>query len=213
MLCAPAFSYFTFLFLYNYEKERKLKKGETEKKKRRATTKTKYHLVCNNYFRHVFFHDPQNSSLMWKNAHAYADKFAYKAFLFLNQDKGKKKGKGKNKATNNNNQGRNECKQETQQGQAIANTIQTAADARMTTASIVASNKMRNPENVKALKPEIKKETPKSSFSGIKLNSTPGTLPPVEKQKKNVPSSKGAVPRRKITPQGPPQVSKLRKYS
>ena len=146
---------------------------------------------------------------MWKNAHAYADEFAYKAFLFLNQDKHKKKGKGKTKSTNNNNQRKNESKQENQQGQAIANTVQTAADVKMTSASIAASNKIRNPDNVKAIKPEIKKETRKSSFPGIKANSTPRTLPSVEKQKKNVPSSKGAFPRRKITPQGPPQVSKL----
>ena len=148
-------------------------------------------------------------SLKWKNEPAYGDKISYKAFLFSNQDKGKKKGKGKNKATNDNNQGKNESKQENQQGQAIANTVQTAADVRTTAASIVAVNKMRNPDNVKALKPEIKKETRKSSFPGIKDNSTPRTLPPLEKQKKNVPSSKGAVPRRKITPQGHPQVSKL----
>ena len=148
----------------------------------------------------IFFHGPQKTSLMWKNAPAYADKISYKTFLFLNQDKGKKKGKGKNKATNDNNQGKNESKQENQRGQAIANTVQTAADVKMTAASIVAINKMRKPENVKALK---------LSFPGIKANSTPTTLPPLENQKRNVPSSKGAVPRRKITPQGPPQVSKL----
>ena len=156
-----------------------------------------------------FFHDPQKTSLELKNAPAYAGKISYEAFLFLNQEKGKKKGKGKKKATNDNNQGKNESKQDNQRGQAIANTVQTAADVKMTAASIVAVNKMRKPENVKALKPEIKKETRKPSFPGIKANSTPTTLPPLENQQKNVPSSKGAVPRRKITPQGPPQVSKL----
>lgn len=135
--------------------------------------------------------------------------FSDEAFLFLIQDKDKKKGKGKNKATNNNNQEKNESKQGEQQGQAIANTVHTVAEAKMAAASIVASNKMRNPENVTALKLEIKKETRKSSWPGIKANSTPRTLPPIAKQKKTAPSSKGAVPRRKITPQGPPQVSKI----
>lgn len=135
--------------------------------------------------------------------------FSDEAFLFLIQDKDKKKGKGKNKATNNNNQEKNESKQGEQQGQAFANTVHTVAEAKMAAASIVASNKMRNPENVTALKPEIKKETRKSSWPGIKANSTPRTLPPIAKQKKTAPSSKGAVPRRKITPQGPPQVSKI----
>ena len=114
--------------------------------------------------------------------------FSDKAFLFLIQDKDRKKGKGKNKATNNNNPEKNERRQEDQQGQAIVNTVQTVDEEK---------NKMRNTENVTALKPGIKKEPRKSP---------PRTLPPMEKKKKSVPSSKGAVPRRKITPQGPPQV-------
>lgn len=137
-----------------------------------------------------------------------ADTFSDKVFLFLIQDKDKKKGKGKTKATNNNNQDKNESKQEDQQGQAIVNTVQTVAEAKMAAASIVANNKVRNTENVTVLKPGVKKETRKSSLPGIKANSPPRTLPPIKKQKKTAPSSKEAVPRRKITPQGPPQVSK-----
>ena len=105
------------------------------------------------------------------------------AFLFLIQEKDKKKGKSKNKATNNNNQEENESKREDKQGQAM------------------------RPEYVTALNPDLKKETRKSILPGVKGTSTPGALPPIEKQKKKPPSSKGAVPRRKITPQGPPQVS------
>ena len=137
--------------------------------------------------------------------------FSDKVFLFLIQEKDKKKGKGKNKATNNNNRKKQESRQEDQQGQAIANTVQTVAEAKMISASIVASNKMRSTENVTALKSEIKKDTRKSSLPGAKANYTPRTLPPIKKQQKNAPSSKGAVPRRKITPQRPPQVSKIHK--
>lgn len=115
--------------------------------------------------------------------------FSDKAFFFLIQEKDKKKGKG----------------------QATANTVQTVAEAKMASASMVASNKLRSTENVTALKSEIKKDTRKSSLPGAKANYRPRTLPPIEKQQKNAPSSKGTVPRRKITPQGPPKVSKIHK--
>lgn len=115
--------------------------------------------------------------------------FSDKAFFFLIQEKDKKKGKG----------------------QATANTVQTMAEAKMASASMVASNKLRSTENVTALKSEIKKDTRKSSLPGAKANYRPRTLPPIEKQQKNAPSSKGTVPRRKITPQGPPKVSKIHK--
>lgn len=137
--------------------------------------------------------------------------FSDKAFFFLIQEKDKKKGKGKNKATNNNNRKKQESRQEDQQGQATANTVQTMAEAKMASASMVASNKLRSTENVTALKSEIKKDTRKSSLPGAKANYRPRTLPPIEKQQKNAPSSKGTVPRRKITPQGPPKVSKIHK--
>jgi len=135
--------------------------------------------------------------------------FSDEPFPFLIQDKDKKKGKSKNKATNNNNQKENESKQEDKQGQVIANTVQIVAEAKMAAASIVAGNNVRNPEHETALKPDIKKETRKSILPGVKGTSMPRALPLIEKQKKNGSSSKGAVPRRKITPQGPPEVSKL----
>lgn len=121
-------------------------------------------------------------------------------FLFSIQDKDKKKKKGKTKATKNK-QDKNERKQENKQDQSMMN----MAEARMAAASIVANSKTRNKENVTAVKSDVKKEIPKTSLAGS--NTPPGKLPPIEQQKKIATSSKEAKPRRKITPQGPPQVS------
>lgn len=121
-------------------------------------------------------------------------------FLFSIQDKDKKKKKGKTKATKNK-QDKNERKQENKQDQSMMN----MAEARMAAASIVANSKTRNKENVTAVKSDVKKEIPKTSLAGS--NTPPRKLPPIEQQKKIATSSKEAKPRRKITPQGPPQVS------
>lgn len=122
------------------------------------------------------------------------------------QDKDKKKGKGKNKAANNNKKDQKENKEEKQKDQATANAVQTMAEAKMAASSIVANSKTRNTDNVTVPKSDVKKEPRKPSLAGIKSNAKPTKLPPIEQQKKTNPSSKEAVPRRKITPQGPPQV-------
>ncbi|KAL9984677.1 hypothetical protein ACROYT_G007001 [Oculina patagonica] len=122
------------------------------------------------------------------------------------EDKDKKKGKSKNKATKNNTKDKKESKEGNQNDQAIANTVQTVAEAKMAASSIAANSKTRNTENVTSIKSDVQTAPHrKLGLAGIKSNARPTKLPPIEQQKKTNPPSKGAVPRRKITPQGPPQ--------
>lgn len=128
--------------------------------------------------------------------------------LALIQDKDKKKGKGKTKATNNNTKDKKESKEENLKDQAITNTVQTVAEAKMADSSIVSNSKTRNTDNKTAIKSDVQKVPHrKLGLAGIKSTARPTKLPPIEQQKKTNPSSKGVVPRRKVTPQGPPQVN------
>ena len=126
--------------------------------------------------------------------------------LFSIQEKDKKKGRGKNKATKD----KSKSKEENEKDQGVTNTVQTVSEAKMATSSIVANSKTRNTKNVPAPhKADITKEPQrKLSLAGIKSNTQPKRLPPIEQHKKANPSSKEAAgPRRKKTPQGPPQVN------